>query len=112
MIPIKKGEEIDVPKGRDVDLRCRAAHGYPAPSIEWKKESNKLSSKLVARNEAVLTLINIQPVNAGRYVCTAKNMAGTHSADVVITVKCKYLLTKSVIVLSITYFSIYCNFFI
>ena len=94
MIPIKRGGEVDVPKGRDVNLRCQITHGYPTPSIEWEKESKKLPSKLIPPNEAVLTLVDIQPVNAGRYVCTAKNMAGVHSDDVVITVKCKYLLRK------------------
>ena len=89
-IPIKKEEEIDVPKGRDVSLRCQVTSGFPQPKIEWRKEEKILPSKLIDPHIAVLELRKVQPVNAGRYVCTAKNIAGRHNDDVIITVKCKY----------------------
>ena len=85
-----KRDESEVPKGRDVRLRCQVTLGYPKPSIEWKKDAKRLPSKQVSSTEADLELNNIQPVDAGRYVCTAKNIAGFTSRDVVITVKCKF----------------------
>lgn len=67
-----KRDESEVPKGRDVRLRCQVTSGYPKPSIEWKKDAKRLPSKQVSSTEADLELNNIQPVDAGRYVCMAK----------------------------------------
>ena len=87
---MKKGEEIDVPKGRDINLRCEVARGVPTPDIIWKKDSKNLRSKPISQKISVVKLSNVKPADAGRYVCMARNIAGTHSSDVILTVKCKY----------------------
>ena len=81
----------DIAKGSDVELRCLVKHGTPPPKLEWRKDSKILESILQDKPKtALLKLNDIQPQNAGRYVCIATNDAGSVSEDVVITVKCKY----------------------
>lgn len=100
-IQVKKGDDIDVPKGRDVSLTCEVKNGFPTAKIEWKKDTTILKSKMTSPTTSVLDLKDVQPVNAGRYVCTGQNLAGTHSDDVIVTVKCKIVVRTAFIFIAL-----------
>ncbi|XP_065069183.1 hemicentin-1-like [Rhopilema esculentum] len=84
-ITVEKGNNIHVPKGTDINVVCSAT-GYPVPKIEIEKDSKRLAKAVFPNNEVTLELKNFQPANAGRYVCSARNIAGATTQDTLITI--------------------------
>lgn len=61
-------------------INCTAT-GYPKPTVEWKhSEVNH-----IVRNRGLLTIQNI--LKTGTYTCVAKNVAGSKSFSVKVTVR-------------------------
>ena len=62
--------------------------GDPHPAVWWSKDGERLESgkrfKVVAGKG--LRVINVHPSDAGVYVCTAENEAGSIEARTVVTV--------------------------
>ena len=91
---VDKGPGDHVPIGRIVSIRCTAT-GFPQPSLEMKKDSAPVhSAKRPRENEIVLTLDDVQPADAGQYVCVASNIADVDRSFTSITVRCKYTYVK------------------
>ncbi len=70
----------------DVTITCLVS-GCPAPSVTW----NKKGSNTILANTADLKLSNVTQNEAGVYVCFASNNVTNASAEVSLTVNCKYL---------------------
>ncbi|XP_067057727.1 hemicentin-1-like isoform X2 [Acropora muricata] len=73
---------VDVDEGNNLDLMCEA-NGKPAPSIAWTKSGTTLQT---GSGTNTLQLTNIQRSGGGNYVCTAKNMAGSSSFNVLVRI--------------------------
>ena len=71
--------------GDNFELSCEAL-GKPDPQIIWYKNEVEIantgagsigSSSSGSAGKAILTIKNLQPANAGRYTCLARNSEGT-----------------------------------
>ena len=80
---------LDVEEGDDVPLDCDA-NGDPKPLMTLKKDGQILQQSNTTAN---ILITNIELRDAGTYVCTAKNIAGSVSKSILVRVtRCKYLL--------------------
>ena len=80
---------LDVEEGEDESLQCDAK-GDPIPLVTWKKDGQKLQESNTTRS---FLIANIELSDAGNYVCTAKNRAGSVSQNILLRVtRCKYYL--------------------
>ncbi|XP_041377591.1 basement membrane-specific heparan sulfate proteoglycan core protein-like isoform X3 [Gigantopelta aegis] len=61
--------------GQTIELRCEVT-GTPPPEIRWTRESGEMPQQINIRN-GILTIYNVAEVDAGRYICTATNEAGS-----------------------------------
>ena len=78
----------DVEEGDDVPLDCDA-DGDPIPFVTWKKDGKIL---LHSNTTTSIQITDIELRDAGTYVCTARNRAGSVSQSIhVRVVRCKYL---------------------
>eukprot|EP00794_Sanderia_malayensis_P007768 gene7768-8614_t len=75
-----------VSKGGKIHMSC-TSKGFPIPRVNLYRE---VDSKLVSIGNSLQNLTysisNIQPKDAGKYICTASNMAGTLKSAVTVTV--------------------------
>lgn len=64
-------------------LLCEA-EGYPAPEIAWHKDGQQVVESLRQRilSTGALQIAYAQTTDAGRYTCTATNVAGSGSSSV------------------------------
>ena len=70
-------------------LHCDA-NGDPIPLVTWKKDGQIL---LQSNTTTTLVIVNIELRDAGNYVCTAENRAGSVSKSILVSViRCKYYL--------------------
>ena len=76
-----------------VQFHC-STEGDPLPSVEWTTPSGvklkhqslpSLGSKRVLMNNS-LSITMVAKVDAGRYICTARNNIGSRSAEATLTV--------------------------
>ena len=73
-------------------LHCDAT-GDPIPLVTWKKDGQILQQ---SNTTTSILITNIQLGDAGTYVCTAKNRAGSISQSILVRViRCKYYLVPS-----------------
>lgn len=80
---------LDVEEGDDVPLDCDA-NGDPKPLLTLKKDGQILQQSNTSIN---FLLTNIELRDAGTYVCTAENIAGSVSQSILVRViRCKYFL--------------------
>lgn len=88
---IEKPTNVSVAAGKTFKLRCRAA-GHPDPVLSWQKDGG---SSFPAANDRrmdfeteskVYTIKNAQPVDTGKYTCSATNDAGSVNATAFVTV--------------------------
>ena len=73
-------------------LEC-AVEGDPTPVVQWSQGG------LVFPSGSRLTFSSLSRTNAGTYTCTATNIAGSASQDVVLDVYCKILLLFIIIII-------------
>ena len=79
----------DVEEGADVLLDCDA-NGDPIPLVTWKRDGQILQQ---SNTTTSYFITNIKLRDAGNYVCTAKNRAGSVSQSILVRVtRCKYYL--------------------
>jgi len=82
-----------VMENSSVQFNC-STEGDPPPSVEWTTPSGvklrhqslpSLGSKKVLMNNS-LSITTVTKVDAGRYICTARNKIGSRSAEATLTV--------------------------
>ncbi|KAJ7378256.1 Neural cell adhesion molecule 1 [Desmophyllum pertusum] len=73
---------VDVEDGDNVTLQCDAI-GDPMPNVLWMKDGDILQD---SNTTTALYIPNIELKDAGRYVCTATNEAGSASRNVQVRV--------------------------
>jgi len=61
----------------NVSLTC-VADG--ASSFKWERQNGDIPSDAIGVNSNTLTLINVQPEDAGNYQCVATNASGNSSS--------------------------------
>ncbi|KAM4548643.1 hemicentin-1 isoform 1-T1 [Odontesthes bonariensis] len=81
-------QEYVAPVDSSVMLQCQT-EGSPSPSVTWYKDGQQLSDSLRQRvlSSGSLQIAFIKPTDAGRYICTAANAAGTVSLEMSLTVQ-------------------------
>ena len=67
----------------NVTFHCNAT-GIPDPVISWSKERSDIP---VRHSAGVLSLTGVVSDDDGRYICTAKNAAGTSTTSIELTVE-------------------------
>ena len=86
----------DVEEGEDVYLHCDA-DGDPIPMVTWTKDGQILQQNNITTGSTSYLIENIELRNAGSYVCTAKNRAGSVSQSILVNVvRSKYYLSHLV----------------
>ena len=71
-------------------LHCYA-NGNPLPLVTWTKDGRILQ---YSNTTTSILIANIELRDAGAYVCTAKNRAGSVSQSILVrVVRCKYYLS-------------------
>ena len=77
---------LAVEEGDDVPLDCDA-NGDPIPLVTWRKDGTMLHR---SNTTTSILITNIELRDAGTYVCTAKNRAGSVSQSILVRViRCK-----------------------
>ena len=61
-----------------VSLTCEADG---ASSYNWERQNGDIPSDSIGMNTNTLTLINLQPEDAGNYRCVATNDSGSSASD-------------------------------
>uniref|UniRef100_A0AAX7UFK4 Ig-like domain-containing protein n=1 Tax=Astatotilapia calliptera TaxID=8154 RepID=A0AAX7UFK4_ASTCA len=88
---IKTPRDSTIRTGHTARLEC-AAEGHPAPQIAWQKDGGtdfpaaRDRRMHVMPDDDVFFITDVKPVDMGVYSCTAKNTAGTVSANATLTV--------------------------
>ncbi|XP_076053538.1 hemicentin-1-like, partial [Oratosquilla oratoria] len=89
LVPPRLNQEVEsdvhVSEGGRVVLHC-PAHGTPAPSILWIKDSSILEQSFTSTSPELLELEDVRRNDAGRYTCLATNEAGTLEHDYLVNV--------------------------
>ena len=62
----------------NVSLSCEADG---ATSYNWERQSGSISYDAIGVNTNNLTIINLQPKDAGNYRCVATNASGSIASD-------------------------------
>ena len=81
-----KDKIVNVEEGSKVQFDC-SAQGFPKPQVHWILKSNpgKVLSKL-----PTLILNQVEPENAGEYLCVATNSEGRSEDGLQINVLCEF----------------------
>ncbi|KAM8917333.1 leucine-rich repeats and immunoglobulin-like domains protein 1 isoform 2-T2 [Spinachia spinachia] len=88
---VKTPRDSTIKKGHTAKLGC-AAEGHPTPQIAWQKDGGtdfpaaRERRMHVMPDDDVLFITEVKPEDMGVYSCTAKNTAGTVSANATLTV--------------------------
>ncbi|XP_054272557.1 hemicentin-1-like [Macrosteles quadrilineatus] len=77
--------------GEDVQLSCPAT-GQPKPSISWSKQGSPLPRQVSADGSVMLA--NLTTADAGTYVCTTTNMAGSAVLPIALDVHVKPVIVR------------------
>ena len=83
-------------EGDNMKLTCKAI-GRPEPNITWTKEKpGNQGYIVVVQDGKVLTITNINRIDAGEYTCSAYNGFGKpENQTVYVNVTCEYALRKT-----------------
>uniref|UniRef100_A0A8C5D9T3 Ig-like domain-containing protein n=1 Tax=Gouania willdenowi TaxID=441366 RepID=A0A8C5D9T3_GOUWI len=88
---VKTPRDSTIRTGHTARLEC-AAEGHPAPQIAWQKDGGtdfpaaRERRMHVMPDDDVFFIMDVKPEDMGVYSCTAKNTAGTISANATLTV--------------------------
>lgn len=88
---VKTPRDRTIRTGQTARLEC-AAEGHPAPQIAWQKDGGtdfpaaRERRMHVMPDDDVFFIMDVKPEDMGVYSCTAKNTAGTVSANATLTV--------------------------
>uniref|UniRef100_A0A8C9XTL9 Leucine rich repeats and immunoglobulin like domains 1 n=1 Tax=Sander lucioperca TaxID=283035 RepID=A0A8C9XTL9_SANLU len=88
---VKTPRDSTIRTGHTARLEC-AAEGHPAPQIAWQKDGGtdfpaaRERRMHVMPDDDVFFIMDVKPEDMGVYSCTAKNTAGTTSANATLTV--------------------------
>ncbi|XP_032368911.1 leucine-rich repeats and immunoglobulin-like domains protein 1 [Etheostoma spectabile] len=88
---VKTPRDSTIRMGHTARLEC-AAEGHPAPQIAWQKDGGtdfpaaRERRMHVMPDDDVFFIMDVKPEDMGVYSCTAKNTAGTASANATLTV--------------------------
>lgn len=88
---IKTPRDSTIRTGQSAKLEC-AAEGHPAPQIAWQKDGGtdfpaaRERRMHVMPDDDVFFIMAVKPEDMGLYSCTARNTAGTVSANATLTV--------------------------
>ncbi|CAF87524.1 unnamed protein product, partial [Tetraodon nigroviridis] len=88
---IKTPRDSTIRTGHTARLEC-AAEGHPAPQIAWQKDGGtdfpaaRERRMHVMPDDDVFFIMDVKPEDMGLYSCTARNTAGTVSANATLTV--------------------------
>ncbi|XP_031710643.1 leucine-rich repeats and immunoglobulin-like domains protein 1 [Anarrhichthys ocellatus] len=88
---VKTPRDSTIRTGHTARLEC-AAEGHPAPQIAWQKDGGtdfpaaRERRMHVMPDDDVFFIMDVKPEDMGVYSCTAKNTAGTVSANASLTV--------------------------
>ncbi|XP_019715285.1 leucine-rich repeats and immunoglobulin-like domains protein 1 [Hippocampus comes] len=88
---VKTPRDSTIRTGHTARLEC-AAEGHPAPQIAWQKDGGtdfpaaRERRMHVMPDDDVFFIMDVKPDDMGVYSCTAKNTAGTVSANATLTV--------------------------
>uniref|UniRef100_A0A8C7ZID0 Leucine-rich repeats and immunoglobulin-like domains 1 n=1 Tax=Oryzias sinensis TaxID=183150 RepID=A0A8C7ZID0_9TELE len=88
---VKTPRDSTIRTGHNARLEC-AAEGHPAPQIAWQKDGGtdfpaaRERRMHVMPDDDVFFIMDVKPEDMGVYSCTAKNTAGTVSANATLTV--------------------------
>nr|XP_020488767.1 leucine-rich repeats and immunoglobulin-like domains protein 1 [Labrus bergylta] len=88
---VKTPRDSTIRTGHTARLEC-AAEGHPTPQIAWQKDGGtdfpaaRERRMHVMPDDDVFFIMNVKPEDMGVYSCTAKNTAGTVSANATLTV--------------------------
>uniref|UniRef100_A0A8C6WXK0 Leucine-rich repeats and immunoglobulin-like domains 1 n=1 Tax=Neogobius melanostomus TaxID=47308 RepID=A0A8C6WXK0_9GOBI len=88
---VKTPRDITIRTGHTARLEC-AALGHPTPQIAWQKDGGtdfpaaRERRMHVMPDDDVFFIMSVKPEDMGVYSCTAKNTAGTMSANATLTV--------------------------
>nr|XP_014344645.1 PREDICTED: hemicentin-1 [Latimeria chalumnae] len=80
-------KEYVVALDKSITMVCKA-EGYPAPEITWHKDGHQVTESIRMRilSTGALQIAFVQPGDTGRYTCTAANVAGTSSSNMLLIV--------------------------
>ena len=76
---------VNVEEGSKVQFSC-SAQGFPKPQVHWVK---KLRPDRVLSKIHTLVLNQVEPENAGEYLCVATNSEGRSEDGLELNVFCK-----------------------
>lgn len=88
---VKTPRDSTIRTGHTARLEC-AAEGHPAPQIAWQKDGGtdfpaaRERRMHVMPDDDVFFIMDVKPEDMGVYSCTARNTAGTVSANATLTV--------------------------
>lgn len=88
---VKTPRDSTIRTGHTARLEC-AAEGHPSPQIAWQKDGGtdfpaaRERRMHVMPDDDVFFIMDVKPEDMGVYSCTAKNTAGTVSANATLTV--------------------------
>ncbi|XP_047438665.1 leucine-rich repeats and immunoglobulin-like domains protein 1 [Mugil cephalus] len=88
---VKTPRDSTIRTGNTARLEC-AAEGHPSPQIAWQKDGGtdfpaaRERRMHVMPDDDVFFIMDVKPEDMGVYSCTAKNTAGTVSANATLTV--------------------------
>ena len=88
---MKTPRDSTIRTGHTARLEC-AAEGHPTPQIAWQKDGGtdfpaaRERRMHVMPDDDVFFIMDVKPEDMGVYSCTAKNTAGTVSANATLTV--------------------------
>lgn len=88
---VKTPRDSTIRTGHTARLEC-AAEGHPAPQIAWQKDGGtdfpaaRERRMHVMPDDDVFFIMDVKPEDMGLYSCTARNTAGTVSANATLTV--------------------------
>lgn len=81
---------VNVTIGSTVELSCNLAPGSAQPTrIEWSRDRRGLPPTAFKKNNNNLELTNVQPEDAGKYLCEAFGPLGISSQNVLLVVQSK-----------------------